>query len=334
MTWRRLGPEERPVWDALLDKAGDATLFQSPAWGELKRASGWTPELWVTQGGPALAGMQVLIKRLPFGRSLAWAPGGPMTELPGCKPELAGELMRSWLEEFRARGGVYARFRLHRPADPAWERGLAAAAARPLSRINSGVSLRFDLAKSMEDLRAAFSSKHRYYVRQAEGAGLDWSSGHDGALARELVALYEGMAAAKAVEAGLFEPEAVGRMVERFGERAVVLIGRRAGEPVTGCLAVRTGKNAFYLAAATPPAGRELSAAYAMVPRLLELLKQAGVRSLDFGGVDPGNERAKGVDHFKKGFGGAAVEYLGEWDWASYGWLRWAAGFIIARRTP
>ena len=44
------------------------------------------------------------------------------------------------------------------------------------------------------------------------------------------------------------------------------------------------------------------------------------------------HEEAKGVDHFKKGFGGSTVEYLGEWDWAPYEWLRRAANIAIARR--
>lgn len=330
VTWTRLAPEQAPVWDALLDRAGDATLFQSPVWGELKRAAGWEPELWVTQGGEALAGMQVLLKRLPLGRALAWVPGGPMTCLPGCRPEAAPELLESWLAGFRRRGGVYARFRLHRPSDSEWKAKLGEVVARPSRPINSGVTLHVDLAKSPEDLRKGFTSKHRYYVKQAEGAGLDWSWGRDERLAAELASLYKEMAAAKALTARLFEPAAIGRMASLFGDGAVILIGRLSGKAVTGCLAIRTGKTAFYLLAATSSPGREVSAAYAMIPRLWSVLQERGVKLFDFGGIDPSNEKAKGVDHFKKGFGGASVEYLGEWDWAPYGWLRRAASLAMA----
>jgi hypothetical protein len=329
VTWTRLAAEQAPVWDALMDRAGDATFFQAPAWGEHKRAAGWEPELWITQGGAALSGMQVLLKRLPLGRRLAWVPGGPMTELPGCAPELAGELLGSWLAGFRKRGGVYARFRLHRPASPDWAARLGDELSRPGRKINSGVTLRFELSLSQEELRRGWTSKHRYYVKQAEAAGLEWTWGNDAALVGEMTSLYREMAAAKALSARLFEPEAIGKLSDLFGDRAVLLIGRLAGKAVTGCLTMRTGRTAFYLLAATSAAGREVSAAYAMVPRLWTVLQELGVERFDFGGIDPGNERAKGVDHFKKGFGGAAVEYLGEWDWAPYEWLRRAANVAI-----
>jgi lipid II:glycine glycyltransferase (peptidoglycan interpeptide bridge formation enzyme) len=68
------------------------------------------------------------------------------------------------------------------------------------------------------------------------------------------------------------------------------------------------------MAAATNEMGRKISAAYAMISELFVNLKSKGVEVFDFGGIDPGNLNAQGVDHFKKGFGGKIIEHLGEWE--------------------
>ncbi|MBI5202398.1 MAG: peptidoglycan bridge formation glycyltransferase FemA/FemB family protein [Elusimicrobia bacterium] len=330
VTWRRA---DDAASAALLDRAEDATLFQSPAWAEFKREAGWTAQRWIASlGGAPVAGLQALLKRLPFGRVLAWAPGGPMTGLPGASAGDAAALFKSWLETFSGEKGVYARFRLHRPASPDWDQARGRALSRPARKINSGVSLRFDLAKPMEDLRKAFTSKHRYYVKQAEAAGLEWLWGRAPEHWGAMQSLYKEMAAAKALEGRLFPPDSIPKLTGLFGPDACILVGRSKGRPVTGCFTLKTGKNAFYLMAATSLEGRKLSAAYAMIPQLLERLKAEGVRALDFGGIDPANEAAKGVDHFKKGFGAAPLEYLGEWDWARWNWLRKAADAAIAKR--
>lgn len=86
------------------------------------------------------------------------------------------------------------------------------------------------------------------------------------------------------------------------------------GRPATSCLVLTLADKAFYLLAATGTDGRRISAAYAMVFKLFELLKSRGVTRFDFGGIDPLSPSARGVDHFKRGFGGEIVEYLGEWE--------------------
>lgn len=316
-------------WDRLVAEASDASLFQSAAWAEYKAGSGWTCERWTAAGsdGSPIAAMQVLLKRLPLGRRLGWAAGGPLTGFPGAKPEDAARLLREWVSGFTARGGVYARFRSHRPVEPEWTAAFSGALSRPVSCLNSGVTLSFDLAKPLLPVK-----DHRYYIRQAERASLAWEAGHDARLAGEFAALYRGMAEAKGIQGRLFDPASLPRLVELAGSGALVLIGRAGGAPVTGCLTFQTGKNAFYLAAATSAEGRKVGAAYAMLPKLLELLRERGVASFDFGGIAPEDPEAKGVDHFKKGFGGTRVDYLGEWDWAALPGLRRLADAAMKAR--
>ena len=57
-----------------------------------------------------------------------------------------------------------------------------------------------------------------------------------------------------------------------------------------------------------------LNEAYAMLENLLMLLKDKGITSFDFGGIDPISKLAAGVNHFKEGFGGQVIEHQGEWE--------------------
>ena len=111
-----------------------------------------------------------------------------------------------------------------------------------------------------------------------------------------------------------------------------ILTGYLDDRPVTSCLTLDFGAKAFYLSAATGPDGRRLGAGYAMLPQLVDVLQGKGVVALDFGGVSLDNPDASGVDHFKRGFGGAPLAYLGEWEWASMPLLAPALGTIMKLR--
>ena len=117
-----------------------------------------------------------------------------------------------------------------------------------------------------------------------------------------------------------------------FQDSCLTLIGRHEGRSVTGCLVLLHPPAAFYWRAATNEEGRAVSAAYAMILELLENLRVRGITRLDFGGITPPSARDPGVSHFKRGFGGRSLEYLGELEWAtSPGWRR-AVNFLVRIR--
>ncbi|HAH05434.1 MAG TPA: hypothetical protein DCM05_02735 [Elusimicrobia bacterium] len=320
VTWKRL-QDDAPGedWDAWLAQAPDANPFQARAWAGHKRAAGWRAERWAAYGGAGerLACLQALVKPLPFGRKLAWAPGGP---LAGSAPDALAPALDAWLKGFRSTGGIYFRCRCHLPLSPERAAAMSACLRRPVVAINSGKTLLHDLSGALPELRARMSSKHRYYVKQAEKAGLSWDRGHSKEHGRAFLALYEELARAKGIGGRLFPPSSIESLRRSFDEDCLILLGRKDGAPVSGCLVLLAGGSAFYLMAATNAAGRKLSAAYAMVPALFEALKGRGVSRFDFGGIDPASKGSSGVDHFKRGFGGVETDYLGEWDWSSPSW--------------
>lgn len=335
VSWSRLQDQDRAGWDAVLSCATDANPFQAYAWGEYKRRQGWLPERWLARDktGRLAAGLQALRKRLPWSRTAVWAPGGPLLGFADVKTKETASLLQSWLAASQRDDRLcYARFRCHLRADPAWTGAFGQACSRPAFKIDSGLSLAFDLTQPLAKLRAAMSSKHRYYVKRSEQAGIDWDFGNDAPLRRDMGRLYSEMLQTKAFAGRSFTPETACELGEAFQEDAVFLIGKQGGEPITGCLALQTGACAFYLMAATGAAGRKLSASYAMVAKLFEILQSRGAARFDFGGIAPATAEAAGVDHFKRGFGGEPREYVGEWDWARPFWLRQAVSAALRLR--
>jgi lipid II:glycine glycyltransferase (peptidoglycan interpeptide bridge formation enzyme) len=332
VTWARLDPRvSRHEWTALLREAGDANPFQAYGWGEYKRAFGWVPERWVARRPDCtpICCLQVLKKRWAFGRVMAWVPGGPLFGFSGVRAAAVGDLLAGWLQEFRRENRLaYARFySLHRhSAEAAY--GLRQVCPRPLAPINTGFTLVIDVSLPLEQLRSGMTAKHRYYVKQAEAAGLDWKFGNTDELVQSTAQLHDEMTRAKGLPRLRCDFATLQALDRGFGDAAVFFVGYWDGHPVTSCLVLTEGETAFYLLAATNAAGRQMSAAYAMVFRLFEVLKSRGITHFDFGGLAPGSSAA-GVDHFKRGFGGEVVEYLGEWEVATPAWLRWPSNALI-----
>ena len=63
-------------WDELVIATGQPHLVQSVAWAELKALTGWEARRFMLDEGPGVA--QVLVRRLPLGITVAYAPRGPL----------------------------------------------------------------------------------------------------------------------------------------------------------------------------------------------------------------------------------------------------------------
>ncbi len=334
MHWKPF-PAERggAEWDSLLAGAYDDNPFQSSAWANYKRRMGWQPQRWIAEGNGnrILCAVQLLRRPLPLGRSLLWAPGGPVINFPESADEDWGDILSAGLKEIgQAHRAAYVRFYLLQSSSERAIQGLSRFCRPPRRRLGSGATVQLDLSLSMEQLQTGMDKKHRYLVRRLEENGFRWEWGTSESLISDLGRLHAEMSYAKrtlAVDRGDLQ-----RLASAFRENAPTLVGYVGDEAVTACLVLLKGQSAFYWRAATARKGREISAAYAMIPQLFKLLSSRGVRRFDFGGILPGTPSAAGINHFKQGFGGKTVVYLGEWEWSNSSWIRWGVNAWVASR--
>jgi len=336
VTWE-LWQEDLPAseWDGLLIRAADAHPLQFHFWGEYRRMAGWEPVRYVAKNkNGAVAGMaQVLVKKI-LGVHVAWIAGTVAMQFQGADWHSARrDLLESLVDKLKSGWKrCYIRFNFLVPHDHDYSFELGHICSRPLFRLAGGYSAIIPLDKDNEGLAKDFSSKHRYYVKKSLKHEITWRSGNDPELASHMAMLLQEIVSSKKVNAIYSSPEEIGTLCRLAGEHVVMLVGYMDGRPVTACMAIIAGSRAFYQIAATGDKGREISAAYAMIWHLLPLLKAQGVTHFDFGGLNPQDKGASGVSHFKRGFGGAVVEYLGEWECASSEMLRLGVNLGIWKR--
>jgi lipid II:glycine glycyltransferase (peptidoglycan interpeptide bridge formation enzyme) len=199
---------------------------------------------------------------------------------------------------------------------------------KPFIPLTTGYSLRLDLTKSFETLADRFKPRHRAYVRQTLNQ-VECRAGNDSRFAEEFLRLHNEMTTRKGLSAHRISQREVAALCEQLAEQAVIFTGYVNDEPLTSYLVVNSGTKAFYLMAATGQKGREIRASYGVFSHLLQYLQNSGMTEFDLGGMDPNSPGARGVNQFKKGFGGELVQYVGEWEWSTASWFRWAVNFGI-----
>jgi len=309
--WRLVAEDENRLWAEALAGIPDAPIFQHWGWGEFQRRSGWRPLRFIHRERDRVTLAQVLCRRMPGGIDFAWVPGGPITD----DPERLADRLDGLHSALKSRvGRCYMRCNVMSAAhktDFFTRNDSVRRARRP---VNSRYSVFLDLTVGPDAWLRAMTKKHRYYVRLANRQGIEWRTGTDDGNLRALAELLRGMVGDKQISIPIYSHDELVTMNEYLGDAMTVIVGYHDGEPISGALVLTHGNRAHYLAAATSRKGRTMSAAYSMMWELHAHLRRIGVTIFDLGGIAPHDERASGVDHFKLGFGGEVVEYLGEWE--------------------
>lgn len=326
----------RQLWDRTVCEAHDRNAFQSYAWGEYKRAVGWVPTRWIVRDsdGTPLAVAQILERSVPGGLTVCWSPGGPVWGYPRCSPHVVAAVLDGLQASCQSRGRwTYTRF----CSQDVFTEGLAQACGqvfrRPSFGLTSGFTIRVNLTQPLDRILQEMRPKHRYYVKRALAEPIRWEAGNHPGLVQALTRLTADMARDKGLRLSDPDGEDLARLCQTMGEAVVLLAGHNMREQVVvACLVLVYGGKAFYLKAAAGREGRASSVSYAMIYQLFEYLQKRGITEFDFGGIVPKASAVVGVNHFKRGFGGIKVEYLGEWEWAASSWLRWAMNLGVRWR--
>jgi hypothetical protein len=120
-------------------------------------------------------------------------------------------------------------------------------------------------------------------------------------------------------------------LISSFGDDLLLYRADNAdGSPLAIRGALRFGDVLWDFLALTTPAGRKTSASYAVFWMLAEKSYQLGITKFDLSGIDP--IKNPGVYSFKKGTGSFQVDFQGEWEFASPGWLLPIASRLVSQR--
>ena len=305
-------------WDRFVESSDPGSYLQTSAWAAVKAVNGWSSHRLMAGGAdPATnVGAQILVRRprpMPWG--FAYAPRGPV----------AGAWDRATISAFTAavRGGSLAaagrvshlridpEIEANGPLDPdgALRRELAGAGWRPAAPIQPNatriIDLRADEAALLGDLR----KKWRQYVNKARAGGITVVDAGGDRLA-EFYRIYR----ETADRAGfLIRAESAYRDVwEAFapaGNARLLFAQAADGEPQATLFLVRCGPRVVEPYGGMTAAGGESRANYLLKWEAIRSSREAGATSYDLWGLATG-----GIAHFKTGFGGREVRYIGAWD--------------------
>ncbi len=175
MNVRDATTDELADWDARTVEAPGGHVYQSRAWAEARRASGWTPRFLVDDGGRVLA----LTRPWPaIGGGSAYLPRGPVPTSMGQASDVTSLATRqiAVAEALAAEGmDVVAADPEIPAAEPAFRAGIEAAGFRPIEEIQPSrhrVSLPLGGDADEEGIFDGIAKSTRQRIRGAERDGV------------------------------------------------------------------------------------------------------------------------------------------------------------------
>ena len=318
---RRIDPDDPAAWDAFVADAHPGSYLQLTPWARVKAVNGWSAvRLSAAGGSDGPVGAQVLVRRpRPLPWAFAYAPRGPVaaTWTPAGATDAAASFAEACRTTLRERAGRVSHVRI----DPEIEKdgpqdeggavrtALRAAGFRPAPPIQPNASRLIDLTADEEALWGDLRKKWRQYVNKARGAGITVVDA-DADRLPEFYRIYR----ETADRAGfLIRTEQAYRDVfEAFrphGLARLLFAESKDGEPLATLLLIRCGTRVVEPYGGMTAAGGDSRANYLLKWEAIRTSREQGATSYDLWGLATG-----GIAHFKTGFGGREVTYVGAWD--------------------
>jgi peptidoglycan pentaglycine glycine transferase (the first glycine) len=305
------------AWDAFVTASDPGSYLQLSPWAAVKAVNGWSAERLVVAGsGDTRIGAQVLVRRpRPLPWAFAYAPRGPVAS-DWSQDSLAAfaDALRSRLRE---RVGRVSHVRVDPEieydgpldAEGAVRRALKAADFRPAAPIQPNATRIIDLRADEEALWGDLRKKWRQYVNKARSAGVVVVDA-DGDRLGEFYRIYR----ETADRAGfLIRTEQAYRDVwdafRPHGLARLLFAQSADGEPLATLFLVRSGPRVVEPYGGMTREGGGSRANYLLKWEAIRTSREQGATSYDLWGLATG-----GIAHFKTGFGGREVRYIGAWD--------------------
>lgn len=312
--WRETDSE---AWNRFVESAEYHAFPQLWEWGEVRAMGGWTPlRLAIGQARDApVAGVQLLLRRIPvLGWHLAYAPRGPIGSLddPDVQTALLSALRGIGVAERIAtvRADPEAR------AETPYGASMLASPWRAAPKVQPPTTRVIELAPGVDALKAGLKRKHRQYVNKAERAGITIER-FDGSTPPEVIkpalADFNRIYQFTAARAGFVARQAYyyERVWSIFAptSRVRLSFAVKDGERVAVLFHFTCGTRAVESYGGMTDAGAEARANYLLKWTAISDFATEGFGVYDMWGLATG-----GIRHFKEGFGGEEIEYVGARD--------------------
>ena len=299
-------------WDAFVEANELGSYLQRTAWARVKAANGWTSAR-VVAGGAIPIGAQVLLRRpRPLPWAFAYAPRGPVATAwtaesvgaftDGLRSAPLGRVSHVRIDPEVERDGPLDR-------DGSLRGFLADSGWRPAPPIQPPSTRLIDLAADEDALWADLRKKWRQYVNKARSNGVTIVE-----LPGDPIGRFYAIYRETALRAGfLIRVEQAYRDVwdayRPSGDATILFAIDAEGTPQAALFLVRNGLRVVEPYGGMTGAGGALRANYLLKWEAIRRARAGGAATYDLWGL-----AHPGIAHFKTGFGGREVRFIGAWD--------------------
>lgn len=312
---------ERERMSAFVDAHPNSHFLQTPRWAQVKEYWDWRGIL--AYWGTELVGtMSVLIRHLPLGLTILYAPRGPVCDRKD--PFVMSVLLEGAQELARQQHSILLMLDADEPEDdPSFRKILDAVGFREqeddaFDNIQAQHVFRLYLTgKTENSVFADMCQKTRYNIRLAvrKGVQIRIYSGDDRIPEKEMDAFNCLME--QTGNRDRFIPrkkDYYEKVFETLGREAVLFMAYLEDVPIAGTIGVFSGGKGWYLYGASANEHRNVMPNYLLQWQMIRRAIKEGCVFYDFRGV-PGVADEKsplyGLYRFKKGFGGDYVKFMG-----------------------
>jgi peptidoglycan pentaglycine glycine transferase (the first glycine) len=317
-------------WNKFVTEKPQAHIMQHGGWGEFKKDFGWS----VIRIQNEVAGVQLMIRTMPFALKMAYIPKGPF-----------GSQWESLLPEIHQTCTSNGVFALRLEPDE-WEPGtssnhLQKAGFKQVASVQPRRSIIVDLNASEEVILNRMKQKTRYNIRLAAKKEIIIHSSNDVRTFYDLL-LRTGDRDGFGIHQFHYYQKAFDFLSP--DESCHLLIASYKSQPLAGLMVFKAGTRAWYFYGASIDAERERMPTYLLQWEAMRWAKNAGCTEYDLWGVPDEEEGTLeqgftersdglwGVYRFKRGFGGILKRTAGAWDFIYHPVRYWLFNKMLAVR--
>lgn len=324
------------AWDAFVVGANPGSYLQTSAWAEVKAPNGWSAVRFLgstlgnaapnpesppaagpeSDGRETAFGAQILIRRPRlFPWAFAYAPRGPVLEAwNGPAVEAFTSAVRDGLAGVSDRVShvrIEPEIELNGPQDLDGElrHTLRSFGWRPGTPIQVPRTRLIDLRGDEAGLWGSLRQKWRQYVNKARRTGIRIV---DAGVERlpEFYSIYADTAKRAGFVIRSYESYVdIWRAFDRLGMARLLMAETPDGSGVATLFVLRVGDRVVEPFGGMTQAGADTRANYLLKWEAIRSSREQGAASYDMWGISHG-----GIEHFKSGFGGREIRFVGAWD--------------------